>query len=76
MIEPEGQPGLSEVTYQLTVVRDVMVWSNFWIGLLPLLAYPVFRWVREHAFERERWSANDFSPYTPVSEWVETSDDD
>jgi Domain of unknown function (DUF4178) len=76
VIEPEGQPGLSEVTYQLTVVRDVMVWSNFWIGLLPLLAYPVFRWVREHAFERERWSANDLSPYTPVSEWVETSDDD
>ena len=76
VVEPEGQPGRDQVPYHLTVVRDVMVWSNFWIGLSILLAYPVYRWLREHAFERERWAGSDFSPYTPVSEWIETSMDD
>ncbi|MBN8247945.1 MAG: hypothetical protein J0L84_10930, partial [Verrucomicrobia bacterium] len=75
VVEPEGQPGVSEVTYRVRLVRDVMVWSNVWLGLLLLLAYPAYRWLREHAFERGRWSASDFSPFTPVSEWVESDDD-
>jgi len=75
VVETEGQPGLPEVTCSIRLVRDVMVWSNVWLGLALLAAYPIYRWLREHAFERERWSASDFSPFTPVSEWIESEDD-
>jgi ribosomal protein S26 len=66
VVETGGDPGSPEVPVTLTVVRDVMVWSNVWLGLAALLAYPVFRWVREHAFERARWAQSDYSPHTPL----------
>lgn len=75
-VEPQGDPNSAQADFGLTLTRDVMVWSNFWLGLLALTAYPVYRWLREHAFERERWSASDFSPYTPVSEWLESDGGD
>lgn len=62
-VDPEADPGVGEVSYRLGLVRDVTVWSNFWLGLGALMIYPVFRWWREHAFERARWSQSDFSPY-------------
>ena len=77
-VEPEADPGVGEISYRLTVVRDVTVWSNFWLGLALLLAYPLFRWAREHAFERRRWSQSDFSPYASAGGGDDdaTSDDD
>ena len=54
-----------------------MIWSNVLLGLVLLFAYPLFRWIREHAFERERWSLSDPSPYTPITtSWDSDSDDD
>jgi hypothetical protein len=77
-VEPEADPGVGEISYRLAVVRDVTVWSNFWLGLVLLLAYPLFRWAREHAFERRRWSQSDFSPYASAGGGDDdaTSDDD
>lgn len=63
VLDAAGQAPMTEVTYGLTVTRDVPVWSNFWLGLLTLLAYPLYRLIREHAFEVQRWSVSDFSPY-------------
>ena len=63
VIEPSMEPGQGPIPYVMRIRRDVMIWSPVWIGLVTLLAYPVFRWIREHAFERSRWSGSDFSPY-------------
>jgi hypothetical protein len=76
VLDFEGQPGVDPAPTRVRVVRDVMVWSNLLMGLLALIAYPVYRWLREHAFERERWSASDFSPFTPLSELMESDTDD
>lgn len=71
VMDPAGEAPMTEVAYGLSVTRDVPVWSNFWLGLAGLLAYPAYRLLREHAFERQRWSASDFSPYASAE-----SDDD
>lgn len=72
LIEPSMDPPQPPLAFWLTVERDVMVWSNVWLGVAALLAYPLFRWFREHSFERQRWSMSDFSPYASA----ETDDDD
>jgi hypothetical protein len=72
LIEPSMDPREPPLAFQLTLDRDVMVWSNVWLGVAALLAYPIFRWFREHGFERERWSMSDFSPYASA----EADDDD
>jgi ribosomal protein S27AE len=77
VMDVDGSPGLGRAEFLVEVTRDVMVWSNVILGLAALLAYPVFRWIREHAFERERWSVSDHSPYTPISSgWGSGYDDD
>jgi hypothetical protein len=62
---------IGEIPVEITVTRDVTVWSNFWLGLGLLMTYPCYRWVREHAFEHGRWAMSDFSPYSSS-----TDDDD
>jgi hypothetical protein len=59
---------ITEIPVEVTVTRDVIVWSNFWLGLIGLMAYPSYRWLREHTFERERWSMSDYSPYAGASD--------
>lgn len=77
VMDADGSPGLGLAEFRLEITRDVMVWSNVLIGLAALLAYPLYRWIREHSFERERWSLSDHSPYTPISSgWGSDSDDD
>lgn len=63
VMEPSTEPGQDPTPYGVRIRRDVMIWSNVWMGLATLLAYPVFRWIREYSFERSRWSVSDFSPY-------------
>ncbi len=75
VVESQTEPVNPDVSFGLKLTRDVMVWSNFWIGFVALWAYPVFKWLREHAFERERWSASDSSPFTSVSEMFSSDDD-
>jgi hypothetical protein len=77
VMDIDGSPELGQAEFRLEITRDVMVWSNVLLGLVLLLAYPLFRWIREHAFERERWSLSDHSPYTPITTgWDSDSDDD
>ena len=73
----DGSPELGQAEFSIEITRDVMIWSNVLLGLVLLFAYPLFRWIREHAFERERWSLSDLSPYTPITtSWDSDSDDD
>lgn len=51
-LEASADPMISEMPYSVAVARDVPVWSNFWIGLALVIAYPLYCWVRFHAFER------------------------
>ena len=60
------------MSYSIAVVRDVPLWANFWIALSLLLAYPLYRGMRAHAFERTRWADSDYSPYMTVT----TEDED
>jgi hypothetical protein len=71
VIDASADPGIGEMPYTVTVLRDVPVWSNFWIGLGLLIVYPLYCWVRAYNFERARWLDSDFSPYSSSS-----SDDD
>ena len=77
VMDIDGSPELGQAEFRIEITRDVMVWSNVLLGLILLFAYPLFRWIREHAFERERWSLSDHSPYTPITtSWDSDSDDD
>ncbi|MCX6870556.1 MAG: DUF4178 domain-containing protein [Verrucomicrobia bacterium] len=77
VMDIDGSPELGRAEFSLEITRDVMIWSNVLLGLVLLFAYPLFRWIREHAFERERWFLSDHSPYTPITtSWDSDSDDD
>jgi hypothetical protein len=61
-IEATADPAVSTMPFSVTVVRDVVVWSNFWIALALVLIYPVYCWMRYYTFERARWLESDFAP--------------
>ena len=68
LVEPEWDPSRPPSSLNIQLTRDVPIWSNFWISLAALLIYPIFRWSREHSFERSRWQDSDFSPYASVTD--------
>lgn len=76
VMDIDGSPELGRAEFSLEITRDVMIWSNVLLGLVLLFAYPLFRWIRQHAFERERWSLSDHSPYTPITTSRDSDSDD
>jgi hypothetical protein len=70
-MESTADPAVADMAFDVKVVRDVVVWANFWIALCVILLYPLYRIFRAHSFERSRWMESDFSPYASFS-----SDDD
>lgn len=74
-IDASADPAVREMPFSLIVVRDVTVWSNFWIGLGVLLVYPIYRWLRAATFENARWLDSDYPPYGSSSD-DDSSDDD
>jgi hypothetical protein len=71
VLDASADPAVGEMPFTLSVVRDVPIWSNFWLALALLLVYPLYCWVMSYRFEYARWSDSDFSPYGTSS-----SDDD
>jgi hypothetical protein len=51
----------SLINYQLTLKRDVPIWSNFWISFVMFLLLPLYLLWRKSAFERTRWEESDIS---------------
>lgn len=61
-LDASADPSVQSTSFKVTVVRDVIIWSNFWIALGVLLLYPVYVWIRSWMFERARWMESDFTP--------------
>jgi ABC-type multidrug transport system fused ATPase/permease subunit len=61
-IEASADPKLKAIPFSVTVFRDVIVWSNFWIALGLVLLYPLYCWARSYNFERARWLESDYTP--------------
>jgi ribosomal protein S27AE len=61
-IEPSADRAVGQMEFSVTAVRDVLVWSNFWIAVAVLLAYPCYCWLRAWLFERSRWMESDYAP--------------
>jgi hypothetical protein len=49
-----------DITVQ--VIRNVPVWSNFWVAMLLLFAYPLYVLIGRSYFETQRWANSDYAP--------------
>ena len=61
-IDASADPRVTAMPFSVAVVRDVVVWSNFWIALAVVLVYPLYCWGRAYTFERTRWLESDYRP--------------
>ncbi len=68
----EADPKISAMPFAITVKSGRTYWSNFFIGALALLAYPLYTGWRNYMFEAGRWKDSDYSPYPKAS----SGDDD
>jgi hypothetical protein len=48
--------------------HGVTPWQNFWLVLIALLIYPGYLFYQRFAFEKERWSDSELSPYSSGSD--------
>jgi hypothetical protein len=55
--ETEARP--SPVVARIRLVRDVPVWSSFWLLLALLAMSPLWGWLRGTHYERRRWAESD-----------------
>ncbi len=63
LIYPAAASGSPEKKFTITLRRGVVIWSNYFLALLLLAAYPLYACWRSSRFERDRWSDSDLSPY-------------
>lgn len=63
ILMPYREMGSSVSSFELTVVQDVTIWSNFWVTLALVLVFPAIHWLREYSFEKRRWMNSDYSAY-------------
>ncbi len=71
VIEPEADLSITEMPFTMRVMHGGVFWSNFWMVLMVLLAYPLYLFFRSASFERRRWAESELSA-TPSS----STDDD
>ena len=75
-IEPDagafssGQP----VDLEIKLTRDKALWSNFWLAIGLLMAYPLWAMIRHWQFENRRWSNSDHAPALYRVEFGESDD--
>lgn len=67
-LSPSADPALSRQPYHVQVTSGGVFWSNFFLCLGLVALYPAWIIWRRVAFERERWSESDFSPYSSSSD--------
>ncbi|MBN8530891.1 MAG: DUF4178 domain-containing protein [Alphaproteobacteria bacterium] len=60
----ETESNASVVPVQVTLKRDVPIWSNFFLACGAVLLWFGWEWLRDRSFETRRWSNSDFSPYS------------
>lgn len=62
-IDASADQAVRQMPFNVTIVRDVTIWSNFWIAVGLLMLYPVYCWLRGWSFERARWMESDYAPW-------------
>ncbi|PWB51949.1 MAG: hypothetical protein C3F18_08730 [Nitrosomonadales bacterium] len=67
--------GGAQISDRLVVVRDVPLWSNFFLTLLALLIFPLIAWLRSHSFESRRWAESDYASSSDEDSGSDSSDD-
>ncbi|GAB3259682.1 DUF4178 domain-containing protein [Chitinimonas naiadis] len=60
-VEAETEAGRPMLTDRIQLVRDVPIWSNFWLLLALLLIAPIWSWLRNASFETRRWAESDYA---------------
>ncbi|MGV3588791.1 MAG: DUF4178 domain-containing protein [Adhaeribacter sp.] len=63
ILQPYRENYSSIDSFDLTIVQDVPIWSNFWVILGLIFLFPGIQWLREYSFEKRRWMSSDYSPY-------------
>jgi len=64
-VEPEMSPTARDTRYEISVRRDVPIYSYFWIAAALLLIPPIATWFRSNQFEARRWRESDYQPVVP-----------
>ena len=68
-LTPAADPSITTMPFHVRVKHGGMFWSNFFICLIAIGAWPAWAFYRYYRFEVKRWSESDYSPYTsPESE--------
>jgi hypothetical protein len=67
--------GGTQISDRLVVVRDVPLWSNFFLTLLALVIFPVIAWWRSHSFESRRWAESDYAASSDTDSDSDSGDD-
>lgn len=65
-LTPEADPTITRLPFQVRIQHGGVFWSNFFLCLLAIGAWPVWAFIRYHRFESKRWSESDFSPYPSI----------
>jgi Domain of unknown function (DUF4178) len=63
IIYPDKPATMSYVSLEISVTRDVFVFSNGLFVLLVLAIFPIFYFYRKGNFEKKRWYNSNYSPY-------------
>lgn len=63
LLQPYREDYSSIHEFNLRIVADVPIWSNFWITAALILLFPAIHWLREYTFEKRRWMNSDYTPY-------------
>jgi hypothetical protein len=60
-IEPSSDPSTTRMPYHVALSSGGVFWSNYFFGLLLILAYPIYLLLRRSGFENLRWAESDYS---------------
>jgi hypothetical protein len=61
-LDPEADPALQAITYSVSAEAGGLFFSNFFLTLIVIFAWPIFIFFRKRAWEATRWAESDFSP--------------
>lgn len=59
VMQAAADPNLNEMPFTVRLQRGGVFWSNFWLMLLGVVAYPIWLMSRAASFERRRWAESD-----------------
>ncbi|MFC5408568.1 DUF4178 domain-containing protein [Larkinella bovis] len=54
--------GKNRVSFQVKVIQNPILYSNFFVLLLLIAIYPIILYIQDKSFEHKRWAESDFGP--------------